>query len=214
LSSHRGPGAQDILLRTRRLYARFASVYDTVTFVFSLGRWRRWQERVLPYARGRILDVGCGTGALLERLAARGDAVGLDLSPDMLARASRRRERGSFAAALVCGDAQRLPFRDAAFESVVSTFAVNAMPELDKALAEMLRVVQPGGSVAIITVGESEGGGLGTRLGAAIWRGEGDIIRDEASALRQLGVEPRREEFGPLRTVRLTTAVKLRSHAT
>jgi hypothetical protein len=57
-------------------------------------------------------------------------------------------------------------------------------------------------------VGESERGGLATRLAAGVWRREGDIIRDEVGALRQLGVEPGREDFGPFGTVRLITAVK------
>ena len=74
----------------QRVYRRFAPVYDTVTTLFSLWRWRGWQARVLPHARGRVLDVGCGTGALLQRLSDRGMAVGLDLSPDMLAKAARR----------------------------------------------------------------------------------------------------------------------------
>jgi ubiquinone/menaquinone biosynthesis C-methylase UbiE len=203
LSENRG-----ITRRTQRLYRRFAPVYDVVTRLFSLARWRGWQNRVLPYAEARILDVGCGTGALLPRLAARGEATGVDLSPDMLARAVRRQREGSFAAALVCGDVEHLPFRDGAFESVVSTFAVNAMPNLDKALSEMLRVLESGGPLAFTTVGESEHGGLPTRLGAGLWRLEGDIIRDEVAALRELGVEARREDFGPFGTIRLVTANK------
>jgi len=190
------------------LYRRFAPVYDVVTLLFSLWRWRRWQERVLPYARGRVLDVGCGTGVLLERLAARGEVMGLDLSRDMLARAAMRQRGRNARAALVCGDAQHLPFRDGAFESVVSTFAINAVPDLEAALAEMLRIVEPGGSLAFISVGESERGCLATRLAAGVWRREGDIIRDEVSALRQLGVESRREDFGPFGTVHLITATK------
>lgn len=195
-------------LGQQRLYRRFAPVYDAVTSLFSLRRWRRWQERVLPYARRRVLDVGCGTGVLLESLAAGGQAVGVDLSPDMLARAARRQRERGLRAALVCGDAQRLPFREGAFESVVSTFAINAVPDLEKALAEMLRVLQPGGSLAFISVGESERGGLATRLAAGVWRGEGDIIRDEVGALRRMGVEPQREDFGPFGTIRLITASK------
>lgn len=208
MSSNTPSDAQETSLRTQRLYRRFAPVYDAVTLLFSTGRWRGWQARVLPHARGRVLDVGCGTGALLERLAARGEAVGLDLSPGMLAKAARRHgERGS-GAALVCADVQQLPFRDGAFDSVVSTFAINAVPDLDSALAEMLRVLRSGGSLAFITVGESERGGLATRLAAGVWRAEGDIIRDEVAALRRLGVEPQREDFGPFGTIRLITAVK------
>jgi ubiquinone/menaquinone biosynthesis C-methylase UbiE len=109
---------------------------------------------------------------------------------------------------LVCGDAEHLPFRDEAFQSVVSTFAINAVPQLDEALAEMLRVLEGGGSLSFISVGESERGGLATRVAAGLWRREGDIIRDEAGALRQQGMEPRREDFGPFGTVRLVSLTK------
>jgi ubiquinone/menaquinone biosynthesis C-methylase UbiE len=194
----------------QRMYRRFAPFYDAVTLLFSLRRWHGWQERVLPHVRGRVLDLGCGTGVLLRSLSNRGDAVGLDLSPEMLARASRRQAEGGFRAPLVCGDIQHLPFRDGAFESVVSTFALNAVPQLDAALAQMLRVVEAGGSLAFISVGESQRGGLGTRLMAGVWRREGDIIRDEVAALRKLGVEPRREDFGPFGTVHLITLGKPR----
>jgi ubiquinone/menaquinone biosynthesis C-methylase UbiE len=134
--------------------------------------------------------------------------VGLDLSPDMLAKAAQRQDKRGFRAPLVCGDVQHLPFRDGAFESVVSTFAINAVPDLESALREMLRVLRAGGSLAFISVGEGERGGLATRWAAGIWRREGDIIRDEVAAMWRLGVEPRREDFGPFDTIHLVTAVK------
>jgi ubiquinone/menaquinone biosynthesis C-methylase UbiE len=202
------PSAQETTLRTRRLYRLFAPIYDAVVPLLSLGRWRRWQERVLPYARGRVLDVGCGTGMLLTRLASRSEMVGVDLSANMLAKAARRCRGSWLGAALVCGDAQRLPFRDGTFQSVVSTFAINAVPDLGNALAEMLRVLQPGGSLAFISVGESQRGGLATRLAGGVWRAEGDIIRDEVAALRKLGVESQREDFGPFGTIHLIIAIR------
>lgn len=199
---------QETTLRTERLYRRFAPVYDAVSVPFSLWRWRKWQGRVLPYARGLVLEVGCGTGALMERLQAKGEVVGMDLSQEMLARAVRRQRSRGLAVPLVCGDVQDLPFRDGAFDSVVSTFVINAVPNLQDALREMLRVLKAGGSLALICVGESKRGGWATRWAAGLWRREGDIIRDEVGALRQLDVESVREDFGPFGTVRLITAVK------
>jgi ubiquinone/menaquinone biosynthesis C-methylase UbiE len=210
MESQRDPTIREATRRMRRLYRRFAPVYDLVTLLLSLWRWPRWQERVLPHARGTVLDVGCGTGVLLRRLSDRNRAVGLDLSLEMLARASRRQGEEGLRAGLVCGDIQHLPFRDGAFESVVSTFAINAVPQLGDALSEMLRVTEAGGVLAFVSVGESEEGGVGTRLAAGLWRREGDILRDEVGALRRLGLEPRREDFGPFGTVHLVTVGKPR----
>jgi ubiquinone/menaquinone biosynthesis C-methylase UbiE len=134
--------------------------------------------------------------------------VGLDLSPGMLTRAARRQARRGFAAPLVCGDAQHLPFRDGVFASVVSTFAINAVPNFDNALLEMLRVLRAGGSLAFISVGESERGGWATHWATGVWRREGDIIRDEVGVLRRLGLACVREDFGPFGSIHLITVVK------
>lgn len=96
-----------------------------------------------PLARdARVLEVGCGTGLLLERVARNARlAKGIDLSPGMLARA---RERGLD----VCeGSATELPFADASFELVYSVKVLAHVPDIDKALEEMARVTAPGGRI-------------------------------------------------------------------
>lgn len=89
---------------------------------------------------GRILDVGCGTGAVMERLQARSWTVGVDFSRDALAYSSERGLRN-----LSLGDAQKLPFRDAVFDTVVSLDTVEHVPDDGLALAEIYRVLRPGG---------------------------------------------------------------------
>jgi len=90
----------------------------------------------------RILDVGCGTGVLTPSLAQRpGVSVfGCDLSFGMLQQAERRR-----GLACVQGDAQRLPVRDRSVDAVVATESFHWFPDPDTALAEMVRVLVPGG---------------------------------------------------------------------
>jgi SAM-dependent methyltransferase len=119
-----------------------------------VGRWSRLVARefvdwlVLPPERAWV-DVGCGTGALsqtiLERCSPR-SVVGVDPSKDYLeyARARLRDPRASFR----LGDAQALPCGDGEGEVVVSGLVLNFVPDPARALAEMARVVGPGGTVA------------------------------------------------------------------
>lgn len=100
-------------------------------------------DLVRRYGEGRdVLEVGCGTGLVLRRIAAFARAArGVDLSPGMLARA---RARG-----LDVGEAPAtaLPFPDASFDVVCSFKVLPHVPEVEGALAEMLRVTRPGGHV-------------------------------------------------------------------
>lgn len=89
---------------------------------------------------GRILDVGCGTGALMESLQANGWVVGVDFSPEAL-----RFSGGRGLGRLTLGDAQRLPFASGSFDVVVSLDTIEHVPDDGAALAEVLRVLKPGG---------------------------------------------------------------------
>lgn len=100
---------------------------------------------VAGLVRGRdVLEVGCGTGLILQRLACLArTARGVDLSEGMLAKA---RARGLD---VVQGDATRLPFPDASFDVVVSFKVLAHVQDIRAAMAEMARVVRPGGYVAV-----------------------------------------------------------------
>ena len=100
-------------------------------------------------AETRWLDVGCGTGALLEEVRARwpgAAGVGVDLSLEMLAIA---RHRLPPTVALIAADAGRLPLADGSFDLATCTSALHHWPEPEVALAEVARVLRPGGRLVL-----------------------------------------------------------------
>jgi demethylmenaquinone methyltransferase/2-methoxy-6-polyprenyl-1,4-benzoquinol methylase len=127
--------------------------YDALNRALSLGldqRWRRAAVRAAGLRPGeRALDLGCGTGDLAVLLSARADVVGLDLSRAML-RAARVKAGG--AVRLVQGSAMHLPFGDASFDAVASAFVLRNLRDLNGALAEVVRVLRPGGRVALVDI--------------------------------------------------------------
>ncbi len=131
---------------SRDLQAR-ASIYSFEVDPIDFPAWVLDQA---PWAEGdRVLDVGCGPGTYLEQLTARGiDAVGLDLSEGMAGEARR-----SGAAAAV-GDAGRLPVRSGAVDGVLAAHMLYHCPDVDAAVAELARVIRPGGALVAVTNGE------------------------------------------------------------
>jgi demethylmenaquinone methyltransferase/2-methoxy-6-polyprenyl-1,4-benzoquinol methylase len=136
--------------RTRRIQQMFGRIvprYDGLNRLMSFGmdsRWRRAAADAAVPAGLRILDIGTGTGDLARELAGRDAAsiVGSDVSPVMLRQAAKR-HAGQFV--WCAADAQRLPFRGAAFDVVTNAFVLRNLPELSLALGEMRRVLRPGG---------------------------------------------------------------------
>ncbi len=127
--------------------------YDDFSRTYDRGRDRGYHRMideiesaaVIDVARDRdALEVGCGTGLVLERVAREARrAVGVDLSPGML---SHARARGL---EVLEGDATALPFADASFDVAYSFKVLAHVPDIDRAIAEMFRVVRPGGHVLI-----------------------------------------------------------------
>jgi len=105
-----------------------------------LGRWRRW---LVAGARGRTLDLGCGTGRNLPLYGTGVRVVGIDPSPGGLARA-RERAPGAL---LVRAAAEALPFRDGIFDTVVSGLVLCSVSDPERALGEARRVLRPDGEL-------------------------------------------------------------------
>ncbi len=105
-----------------------------------LGPWRRW---LAEGVRGRTLDLGCGTGRNLPLVPHPSRAVGVDPCFASLKRARRRAPSASY----VLARAEALPFRDGAFDTVTSGFALCSVEDPATALAEVTRVLAPGGTL-------------------------------------------------------------------
>jgi demethylmenaquinone methyltransferase/2-methoxy-6-polyprenyl-1,4-benzoquinol methylase len=135
------------------MFDRIAPRYDAMNRLLTFGLDRGWRRRALAHIRvgpgDRVLDVACGTGDLAEMSRALGARVfAVDFAPQMLRGA---RERG-IDACFFLGDAERLPLPDAAVSVVTCGFALRNFASLEGALAEMARVLEPGGRIALIEV--------------------------------------------------------------
>ena len=141
------------------LFARISGRYDLMNDLMTLGMHRGWKRKTAAVAaqglNGPAIDVSSGTGDLALALAGRPEihrAVGLDLLPEMVVKAKEKiRVVGSATPiTMVTGDALSLPFGDNSFVCATAGFSLRNMPDVEKALAEMVRVVHPGGRVAIL----------------------------------------------------------------
>jgi ubiquinone/menaquinone biosynthesis C-methylase UbiE len=111
-------------------------------------------ELIGSVASKTLLDVGCGDGALASELARRGAIVtGLDADPAMIAAARRRTKIEGTQLHLVEGQAERLPFNDAAFDLVVAVTVLCFVRDAERAFMEMARVLKPGGRLVIGELG-------------------------------------------------------------
>ncbi|MGE3194126.1 MAG: bifunctional demethylmenaquinone methyltransferase/2-methoxy-6-polyprenyl-1,4-benzoquinol methylase UbiE [Microbacteriaceae bacterium] len=124
--------------------------YDRTNAIMSVGNAALWRaatvRAVNPQPGERILDVAAGTGTSSAALAHRGaTVVALDFSPGMIAEGRRRNPRIEF----VEGDAERLPFGDDEFDAVTISFGLRNVAHPKAALAEMYRVLKPGGRLVV-----------------------------------------------------------------
>jgi demethylmenaquinone methyltransferase/2-methoxy-6-polyprenyl-1,4-benzoquinol methylase len=141
----------------RRMFDRIAPVYDVMNRVMTVGldlRWRRIAAGAVVQPGDRVLDACCGTGDLAVACSGRGGVVtGLDFSPAMLERARRKLPSATW----VEGDLLALPFEAASFEAATVGFGVRNVADLERGLAELRRVLAPGGRVAVLEITQPRG---------------------------------------------------------
>jgi demethylmenaquinone methyltransferase/2-methoxy-6-polyprenyl-1,4-benzoquinol methylase len=139
-----------------KLFSRIAPYYDGLNHLFSLCTDSYWRSVLARRAVGkRILDVCTGTGdtaIALARGRAGAEIIGLDFSAAMLRIGERKLARRGLASRvrLVDGDALSLPFADNSFDSVSIAFGLRNLPDRRRGLAEMSRVLKPGGKLLVL----------------------------------------------------------------
>jgi demethylmenaquinone methyltransferase/2-methoxy-6-polyprenyl-1,4-benzoquinol methylase len=143
----------------RTMFDRIARRYDLLNRLLSFGIDRGWRRAAVAYLDApkgaRILDLCTGTADLLveaiQRFPSR-RGTGVDFSAEMLRRARGKLERRGLLgqAAVVQGDAERLPLRDACFDGALIAFGIRSVPDQQRALLELRRVLVPGGRLVVL----------------------------------------------------------------
>jgi demethylmenaquinone methyltransferase/2-methoxy-6-polyprenyl-1,4-benzoquinol methylase len=144
------------------MFDRIAGVYDPLNTAMTAGLHHRWRERAADLAHvgpgSRVLDVATGTGDLAIELARRvspsGEVVGSDFAEGMLDRARRKAAAagGGVRPRFEWADAMELPYPDDSFDAATVGFGARNFDDLGRGLAEMVRVVRPGGRVVVLEI--------------------------------------------------------------
>jgi demethylmenaquinone methyltransferase / 2-methoxy-6-polyprenyl-1,4-benzoquinol methylase len=141
----------------RTMFDRIAPVYDAMNHVMTAGldrRWRRVAAEAVVRPGDRVLDACCGTGDFaLADARAGGRVTGLDFSDRMLERARAK----SSAVEWIQGDALALPFEDGSFDAATVGFGVRNLEDLERGLAELRRVLRPGGRLGVLEITRPRG---------------------------------------------------------
>jgi demethylmenaquinone methyltransferase/2-methoxy-6-polyprenyl-1,4-benzoquinol methylase len=151
--------------KVREMFSRLAEKYDLINDIMSFGLHRRWKRETVALASegrtvSRWLDLCCGTGDicfLAEAAASAGTRIlGADFTLPMLAVARRRARADSRRSSFVQADALRLPFGDGTFDVITVGYGLRNLADPEAGVAEMRRVLAPGGRAVILDFGKPE----------------------------------------------------------
>lgn len=157
MSHYTGPDPE----RIRSMFASISSRYDRANTVLSGGVHHLWRRRTVRWsgakAGDRVLDCATGTGdlavAFRKIVGERGEVIGTDFVPEMLELARAKAPGIAFEVA----DVTQLPFADATFDISSISFGIRNVNDPRKGIAELARVVKPGGRVMVLEFGQPRG---------------------------------------------------------
>jgi demethylmenaquinone methyltransferase / 2-methoxy-6-polyprenyl-1,4-benzoquinol methylase len=152
--------SEEFATQVRGMFDRIAGVYDLMNSAMTAGLHHEWRQRAVERAAvapgSDALDVCCGTGDLALELRRRigpdGRVVGSDFSEPMLELARRKSGEEGLAVEFGWADALDLPYGDRSFDAVTIGFGARNLADIDKGLAEMIRVLRPGGRLVILEI--------------------------------------------------------------
>jgi ubiquinone/menaquinone biosynthesis C-methylase UbiE len=145
---------------------RWAPYYDLIMALMTLGREKKLRQMTIDLAQlkpgDRVLEIGSGTGTLTlaakGRVGSAGEAVGIDIAPEMVAVASRKAIRKGVDVSFKVGSIAGIPFPEDRFDAVMCSFMIFHMPEgvRKKGFTEIRRVLKPGGHLCILDSASSD----------------------------------------------------------
>jgi demethylmenaquinone methyltransferase/2-methoxy-6-polyprenyl-1,4-benzoquinol methylase len=152
--------SEDFAGDVRGMFDRIAGVYDLMNSTMTAGLHHQWRERAVDLAEvgpgSDALDICCGTGdlalALRRRIGPDGRVVGSDFSEPMLELAREKSGDQGLPVEFGWADALDLPYGEKSFDAVTVGFGARNLADLDHGLAQMARVLRPGGRVVILEI--------------------------------------------------------------
>ena len=190
-----------------RIYTRWTKAYDRFIAVVPL--WKKWLRSVLPHIKGnKLLEVSFGTGFLLTQYPEDIELYGIDFNSDMVSWAQNKLAKIGRQADLVQGNVEQLPYEDCFFDTVVVTMAFSGYPDGDKALVEMLRVLEPGGRLLLVDYDYPPDRNI---LGYWITRAmikSGDLIKDIHKTIKRTDCKYESRCIGSFKSVQLFMVTK------
>ena len=179
----------------QQLFAPLPARYDRLAELLSFGQNGRWRRAMVDRlvragSAGTILDVAAGTGGVSLQIAARTGArvIGLDLTPQMLATAARNVAAAEANVHLLNARAEQLPLADSSVDALTFTYLLRYVADPQATLAELARVVRPGGTVASLEFNVPP---------SAFWRFWWRAYQRRPTMVRRRPL-PRPEHFRPL----------------